>query len=77
MKAFTIAVSQITATVSNQQEEHPVRWLLNRHVESSLFVQVLNVVVETDTHVLSLVRYIPDLVEFDHLVISPIYYALK
>ncbi|KAI8147640.1 kinase-like domain-containing protein, partial [Fennellomyces sp. T-0311] len=68
MKAFTIAVSQITATVSNQQEEHPVRWLLNRHVESSLFVQVLNVVVETDTHVLSLVRYIPDLVEFDHLI---------
>lgn len=72
MKAFIIAVSQITATLSNeqqpqQQEEH-VRWLLNRHVESSLFVQVLNVVVETDTHVLSLVRYVPDLVEFDHLV---------
>ncbi|KAI7857839.1 kinase-like domain-containing protein, partial [Circinella umbellata] len=72
MKAFIIAVSQITATVSNEQqpqhqEEH-VRWLLNRHVESSLFVQVLNVVVETDTHVLSLVRYVPDLVEFDHLI---------
>ncbi|KAI9264219.1 kinase-like domain-containing protein [Phascolomyces articulosus] len=76
MKTFTIVVSQITATVSNdqqllQQEEEqqePVRWLLNRHVESSLFVQVLNVVVETDTHVLSLVRYVPDLVEFDHLI---------
>ncbi|KAG2218748.1 hypothetical protein INT45_003066 [Circinella minor] len=72
MKAFIIAVSQITATVSNEQqpqhqEEH-VSWLLNRHVESSLFVQVLNVVVETDTHVLSLVRYVPDLVEFDRLI---------
>ncbi|KAI9493766.1 kinase-like domain-containing protein, partial [Zychaea mexicana] len=74
MKAFTIAVSQITATVSNheqqqqQQQEQDVRWLLNRNVESSLFVQVLNVVVETDTHVLSLVRYVPDLIEFDHLI---------
>ncbi|KAI9320785.1 kinase-like domain-containing protein, partial [Dichotomocladium elegans] len=32
------------------------------------YVQVLNVVVETDTYILSLVRFIPDLLEFDDLI---------
>lgn len=57
MSAFAIAVFQTTATVAINDDNAP-----------QPFVQVLNVVVETDTHILSLIRYVPDLLEFDTLV---------
>lgn len=60
MSAFAIAVFQTTATVAINDNNAPV--------SSQPFVQVLNVVVETDTHILSLIRYVPDLLEFDTLV---------
>ncbi|KAI7874100.1 kinase-like protein [Lichtheimia hyalospora FSU 10163] len=60
MSAFAIAVFQTTATVAIDNN--------NAQVSNQPFVQVLNVVVETDTHILSLIRYVPDLLEFDTLI---------
>lgn len=68
MSAFAIAVFQTTATVAINDDNAPVA--------NQPFVQVLNVVVETDTHILSLIRYVPDLLEFDTLVYTHIHTSI-
>lgn len=77
-ETFAIAVIQTTAVVparqqQQQQQTLPVCLFSRTHEDDGsdchhLFVQVLNVLVETDTHILSLIRYIPDLIEFDQMV---------
>lgn len=76
MKPFNIAVFQTTAIIQDQSaaasKQHSLP-VCQRVDDDGCYLyreytQVLNVVVETDTDVLSLVRYVSDLVEFDHLV---------
>ncbi|KAG0169323.1 hypothetical protein DFQ28_010300 [Apophysomyces sp. BC1034] len=62
MELFAIAVIETTAVVSN--------------VNPRQSVPVLNVVVETESHVRSLVRYIPDLIQFDQMIKSH-YHKIK
>ncbi|KAI9023521.1 kinase-like domain-containing protein [Phycomyces nitens] len=54
MKPFAIAVIETTATVASKHNQRAF--------------PILNIIVETDSHMLSLVRYIPDIIEFDQLV---------
>ncbi|KAI8096869.1 kinase-like domain-containing protein [Halteromyces radiatus] len=52
---FSIAVIETTAVVADG-------------ASSMRTLQLLNVIVQTDSYALSLVRYIPDLIEFDQLI---------
>ncbi|KAF7727439.1 hypothetical protein EC973_007508 [Apophysomyces ossiformis] len=62
MELFAIAVIETNAVLGN--------------VNPRQSVPVLNVVVETESHVRSLVRYIPDLIEFDEMIKSH-YHKIK
>ncbi|KAI8365987.1 kinase-like domain-containing protein [Radiomyces spectabilis] len=63
MSPLAIAVIEATALVCERNERDTT---IQRKSEKLL--PILNIVLETETQVISLVRYIPDLVEFDQLI---------